>query len=397
MSKEVSVPPLGQPVQLDASSFASSSSSSSSLWDRISTWASENKAVVYTIAGVTLVVTAAGIYYVNSSQAAESEKATTPSSKKKTRKRKGKKSDVEASAGTEKSESKPQSASVISGDLPVDVDELTEEVIASLSEQERKDQASKVKAAGNKAYGSKDYNKAIDLYTKAIALKQDPIFYSNRAACHQAMGDWESVVDDTTAAVNLDPMYVKALNRRANAYEQLKRFQEALLDYTASCIIDKFQNPTSANKVESLLQIVATNKAAEVFSDKNRRLPSAAFISNYLQSFRPKPIPAGLEDAKAIEEEAGKLELRTGLVALQGRSAADYNEASAAFTKALELGGLDEYEALAYNMRATFRWLMGDIEAAMKDINHSIEIDPTFTQSYVKRVSMHLESGMYIS
>lgn len=37
----------------------------SSLWDRISTWVSEHKAVVYTIAGVAVVVTTAGaVYYV---------------------------------------------------------------------------------------------------------------------------------------------------------------------------------------------------------------------------------------------------------------------------------------------------------------------------------------------
>lgn len=41
--------------------------SSSSTWDRISTWVSENKAVVYTIAGVAVVVTGAGVvYYLNS-------------------------------------------------------------------------------------------------------------------------------------------------------------------------------------------------------------------------------------------------------------------------------------------------------------------------------------------
>jgi import receptor subunit TOM70 len=53
-----SVPiPLGQPraaIQADPS-----------LWDRISTWVSENKAVVYTIVGVTVVVTTAGaVYYI---------------------------------------------------------------------------------------------------------------------------------------------------------------------------------------------------------------------------------------------------------------------------------------------------------------------------------------------
>jgi mitochondrial import receptor subunit TOM70 len=52
------VPPSGGvPVQL------APSTSQSSFWDRISTWASENKVVVYTIAGVAIVVTGAGVAY----------------------------------------------------------------------------------------------------------------------------------------------------------------------------------------------------------------------------------------------------------------------------------------------------------------------------------------------
>lgn len=40
--------------------------SSSGVWDRLSSWVSENKAVVYTIAGVAVVVTGAGVvYYLN--------------------------------------------------------------------------------------------------------------------------------------------------------------------------------------------------------------------------------------------------------------------------------------------------------------------------------------------
>lgn len=38
----------------------------SSTWDRISSWVADNKAVVYTIAGVAVVVTGAGVvYYLN--------------------------------------------------------------------------------------------------------------------------------------------------------------------------------------------------------------------------------------------------------------------------------------------------------------------------------------------
>ncbi|KAF2672817.1 import receptor [Microthyrium microscopicum] len=381
MANATDLPPQTLPIPYDPSA------SSSSLFDRISTWASENKAVVYTIAGVTVLVSAAGIYYyVNDTTPSK------PSPKKKSKKRKGKK-DEDASTGATTSRETPPSVSASTGDYELENVDMSEEFITSLSEQERKDYASKLKAAGNKAYGSKDFNRAIELYTKAIDLKQDPIFYSNRAACHQAMGDWEKVVDDTTAALNLDRMYVKALNRRANAYEQLKKYSEALLDYTASCIIEKFQNPTSANKVESLLQIVATEKASAMLETKKARLPSAAFISNYLQSFRPKDLPAGLTETDDIDESSGKGQLRKGLVALRGRSAADYNEASEAFTKSLELDDLGEYEALAHNMRATFLWLLGDTDSAMTHINKSIELDPTMTQSYVKRVSMYLENG----
>jgi import receptor subunit TOM70 len=40
--------------------------SSSGLWERLTHWASENKTVVYTIAGVGIAVTGAGvIYYLN--------------------------------------------------------------------------------------------------------------------------------------------------------------------------------------------------------------------------------------------------------------------------------------------------------------------------------------------
>jgi import receptor subunit TOM70 len=59
----VPVPPVpmrGAPVHFTASSTAQPPSS---LWDRVTSWASEHKAVVYTIAGVAVVVTAGGVAY----------------------------------------------------------------------------------------------------------------------------------------------------------------------------------------------------------------------------------------------------------------------------------------------------------------------------------------------
>ncbi|KAI0101756.1 mitochondrial precursor protein [Nemania sp. FL0031] len=378
------VPNLAKPIAVPVES---------SVWDRFTNWASENKALVYTIAGVAVVVTGAGVVYYLNGDVKPKGPSTPKLSKKERRKRK------EAERQTETGEKKaaspapeqPKPATVESADELPDIDETT---VAALTPEQRHEFAQKLKAAGNKAYGSKDYNKAIDLYSKAILCKPDPIFYSNRAACYNALSEWEKVVDDTTAAVTLDPMYVKALNRRANAYEHLHKYSESLLDFTASCIIDEFRNESSAQSVEKLLKKVAEQKADEILKTKNpNKLPSPTFVSNYIQSFREKPRSPGLEDSVELPEDTGKGQLQIGLRAMEKKTYEGYEEAATAFDKALELGDLEEFEALAYNMRGTFRCLRGSQEEALDDLNKSIELDPTMTQSYVKRASMHLEMG----
>jgi len=70
MSSNPSVPSLSRQPTLDASTIPIASSQS--LWDKITTWASEHKVVVYTVAGVAVVATAAGVvYFVNNAPKAE--------------------------------------------------------------------------------------------------------------------------------------------------------------------------------------------------------------------------------------------------------------------------------------------------------------------------------------
>ena len=279
----------------------------------------------------------------------------------------------------------------IADELP-EVDETT---VGNLTDQDRKEYAAKLKAAGNTAYGSKDYVKAIDLYGKAILCKPDPIFYSNRAACYNALGQWEKVIEDTTAAINLDNEYVKALNRRANAYEHMEKYSEALLDFTASCIIDGFRNESSAQAVERLLKKVAEAKGKAILASKDKRLPSPTFVTNYLQSFRARPPPVGLEENVELSEDTGKGQLQLGLRAMDKKTGDGYEEAAAAFDKALELDDLGDFEAFAYNMRGTFRYLRGENLEALDDLTQSVDLQPALTQSFIKRASMHLELGLY--
>lgn len=309
-------------------------------------------------------------------------------------KRRKKKEEEKKPAATEKPDSKSKTPTVEpepTEELP-DVDEST---VEGLSAQERKDFAAKLKAAGNTAYGSKDYNKAIELYGKAIICKPDPIFYSNRAACYNALGEWQKVIEDTTAAINLDNEYVKALNRRANAHEHMEQYSEALLDFTASCIIDGFRSEVSAQSVERLLKKVAELKGKKILESKVKRLPSPTFVTNYLQSFRARPPPAGLEATVDLPEDIGAGQLQLGLRAMEKKTADGYEEAASAFDKAVELNDLGEYEAFAYNMRGTFRYLRGENLEALEDLTKSVELQPSLTQSFIKRASMHLELGKF--
>jgi import receptor subunit TOM70 len=104
----------------------------------------------------------------------------------------------------------------------------SEETFASLTDKEKSGLALEAKAIGNKYFTSKRYQKALELYSQAIKLHADPIYYSNRAACHASLNDYEAVVDDCNKALELDRGYVKALTRRARAFENLGRVGDAL-------------------------------------------------------------------------------------------------------------------------------------------------------------------------
>eukprot|EP00899_Mesostigma_viride_P015992 jgi/Mesvir1/24394/Mv11062-RA.1 len=94
------------------------------------------------------------------------------------------------------------------------------------------------KAAGNRAFSSGEYDKAIACYNDALACDSRPrpfnaIVYCNRAAAEQALGLIADAIADCTLATVLDPTYAKALSRRADLHEKLRDYSEVVLDLEA--------------------------------------------------------------------------------------------------------------------------------------------------------------------
>ncbi|KAL9981283.1 hypothetical protein ACROYT_G009964 [Oculina patagonica] len=89
------------------------------------------------------------------------------------------------------------------------------------------------KNKGNYEYSKKNLSNAIHFYTEGIKVncKDDELnakLYSNRAIAHLHLGNYENSLRDAKAATDLQPSFLKAIERGASACIKMNRFGEAI-------------------------------------------------------------------------------------------------------------------------------------------------------------------------
>ncbi|KAF0895588.1 hypothetical protein E2562_013900 [Oryza meyeriana var. granulata] len=85
------------------------------------------------------------------------------------------------------------------------------------------------KSKGNEFMRSKQYLKAVELYTCAIALgRKNAIYYCNRAAAYTLLNMFNEAVEDCLKSIEIDPNYSKAYSRLGSAYFALGNYRDAL-------------------------------------------------------------------------------------------------------------------------------------------------------------------------
>ncbi|KAF7731599.1 TOM (translocase of outer membrane) complex component [Apophysomyces ossiformis] len=345
---------------------------STSAQDRIKRVFEDKDWKFYCAVAAGIVLAGAGAYYLTST--------STPKAKKR---------EMQKKPEEKKKESETSASKKAAETAAVDYESMTDEAILGLTEEQRGDAAQALKTKGNSQFSSRKYAEAVELYTQAIRFKKDPIFFSNRAACFANLGQNERVIEDCNEALKLDPVYVKALNRRAQALEKKGQLSDSLYDFTCVCILDGFKNETAAKSMERLLKQVSETKAKEmmkVIQAKKPHLPSPTFVTAYLDSFRPVT-----PDLSSItDEESGDAYYAKAYRAVANK---DYETAVEACERAVTLGCSRAYQALALNMYGTFVFLKGNTKDALEYFNKAIEADPKFVQSYIKRSSIFMEQG----
>ncbi|XP_004145427.1 protein CLMP1 [Cucumis sativus] len=105
--------------------------------------------------------------------------------------------------------------------------------------------AHELKEEGNKRFQNKDYVGALEQYESALRLtpKTHPdraVFHSNRAACLMQMKpiDYDTVISECTMALQVQPRFVRALLRRARAYEAIGKYELAMQDVQVLLLAD---------------------------------------------------------------------------------------------------------------------------------------------------------------
>lgn len=94
--------------------------------------------------------------------------------------------------------------------------------------EEEKKKAMQWKEEGNQLFHAKKYQDAISSYSKSIEIdRMEAIYYSNRCAAYLALQQYSLAYHDILIADQLRPHWKKAIFRKAECLQGLKKFEDA--------------------------------------------------------------------------------------------------------------------------------------------------------------------------
>ena len=88
--------------------------------------------------------------------------------------------------------------------------------------------AMSLKTEGNEEFQQQHYDKAIALYTEAIALEpENHTLYSNRSAAYKLSGDFQMALEDADKCIELQPQWAKGYVRKGTVFAQQNQLEDA--------------------------------------------------------------------------------------------------------------------------------------------------------------------------
>jgi stress-induced-phosphoprotein 1 len=119
--------------------------------------------------------------------------------------------------------------------------------------------AAEFKDIGNKHLQAKEFDQAIEAYTKAIEIEpSNHVFYSNRSAAYLSKGDSTNALADGLKCTEVNPSWPKGYSRHGAALHALKKYDDAQKVYKKGLEVA----PTDAGLLSGLEEVKKAQAAA---------------------------------------------------------------------------------------------------------------------------------------
>ncbi|XP_055636640.1 mitochondrial import receptor subunit TOM70 isoform X2 [Toxorhynchites rutilus septentrionalis] len=256
------------------------------------------------------------------------------------------------------------------------------------------EEAQKFKNNGNAYFRDGKYEQAIEEYNRAIEKCPDAnatdlsTFYQNRAAAFEHLQKWSEVIQDCSKALACNPKYLKALKRRAKAYEHQQDLAKSFEDTTAACILEGFQNNSTLMMADRVLKELGLQHAKEALKQQRPDIrPSKFFMKTFFASFMEDPIKK-----MVVASTDPKGFVKAKLLLDQG----ECDEIVAACTDEIESSEAEaEYKVEAMLLRATMYLLTAHFDEATADLDTIISMEladkKLRANALIKRASLAMQ------
>ncbi|XP_035537049.1 sperm-associated antigen 1A [Morone saxatilis] len=263
----------------------------------------------------------------------------------------------------------------------------------------------RLKNEGNHLFKHGQFGDAVEKYTHAIdgcaeAGIDSPedlcILYSNRAACYLKDGNSTDCIQDCTKALELQPYSLKALLRRAIAYESLERYKKAYVDYKTVLQID-----TGVQAAHDSVHRITKMLIEQDGPGWRENLPDIPVVPlSVQQHHREKPISvevAQARAARAAQEEVRKKEACFTLLKREGNDLVKKGHFQEALQKYNECLSLKSDECALYTNRAICFLKLNHFEEAKRDCDSALQLEPSNKKAFYRRALAYKGLQDYLS
>lgn len=206
--------------------------------------------------------------------------------------------------------------------------------------------------------------------------------------------NFEGAVEHYTESLNYDPATVEAYNGRGQAYFQLRKYPEALADFTKAIEAGIVTPKLFLNKGKCL---VILNRAAEALPDLNRSIelepksPEAFYFRGVAQEKGGNIEKALADYGQAIQLNPNYVEalVNRGLIHAKSEhfelAVSDYSAALAIATP--------QIQPMILNNRAFAQLKSGQFSKALEDADKALTINPNYPFAYNTRAAIYQQMG----